>query len=317
MSTAVATSLSPPVTPGKDSLSDPTPPSSKPAQPAHFPRVVEHAPRAPTPSRGGCRVEKLQIKVEDVPDGTFVAFLHCPIDYPPPEVDTRARRVGAILLSGAGGGVTGPSGIYLSIGDKLASLPDGQAIPTLRMDYRYPARNRYCVPDVLSAMDWLQTRSDLKLTHFVLVGWSFGGAPVFTVGGADERVIGAATVASQTAETDGITKMSPRAPVLLIHGTGDRTLSPRCSQALYDMYGDHPRGRRTLKLFPGDDHALTRNSKTADKMICEFIMECAGGQTQGDRVRAQIAADLGPDSVEEKKDTMQKGCDLKGPEHLE
>ncbi|WWC88942.1 uncharacterized protein L201_003857 [Kwoniella dendrophila CBS 6074] len=280
------------------------------SQPSKFPSDVEHAPRVATSSHSGCKTEKLQIKVNDGHDGSFTAFFHRPDDSSGNSIST----VGVILLSGAGGGVTGPSGIYLSIADKLASLPDGQAIPTLRMDYRYPARNKYCVSDVFAPMDWLQIESKLDINRFVLVGWSFGGAPAFTVGGKDKRVIGVATVASQTAETEGIKEFAP-APVLLLHGTGDRTLSPRCSERLYEMYGS-TKGQRTLHLFPDDDHALTRNSKNAEEMICEFIVKCAGIALDT-KVKNNIEADLGPDTVEEKIGIMKKGGDLGGLEHVE
>ena len=135
----------------------------------------------------------------------------------------------AILLSGASGGLVGRSGIYLSMADKLANLNCG--IPVMRMDYRYPARNKYCVPDLVAAMDYLQNR--YAVSRFVLGGWSYGGAPVFTVGEQDSRATDCATVASQTAETDGIIEVAKKQkPTLLLHGTGDRTLSPSCSERL-------------------------------------------------------------------------------------
>jgi len=177
-------------------------------------------------------------------------------------------------MSGASGGVAGPSSIYISIGDKMASLRRG--IPVLRMDYRYPARNKYCVADVVAAMDFLQRT--LGVSRFVLVGWSFGGAPVMTVGGQDDRVVECAAIASQSAETEGIEHVAAKSlPLLLLHGTGDRTLSHECSEGLLERY------RRCveddmgfLKLFDGDDHALTRNSGKAEAMLCAFVMRCAG-----------------------------------------
>ncbi|WWC94406.1 hypothetical protein V866_001248 [Kwoniella sp. B9012] len=301
----------------RDSLSTSSPPDQAPSQPSKYPKSLEHAPRAIKPALGGCQTDTLQIEVDDSQGGgSFVAFLHRPVSDPSSTTSSSTRNchVGAILLSGAGGGVTGPSGIYLSIADKLASLPDGQAIPTLRMDYRYPARNKYCVPDVLSAMDWLQYKSGLGLSHFVLGGWSFGGAPVFTVGGKDRRVISAVTIASQTAETEGIRQLAP-SPVLLLHGTGDRTLSHSCSERLYQQYGS-TQGERTMHLFPGDDHALTRNSKKAEELICEFIVRCAG-VSMGDTVKHKLEEDLGPDTKRDKVEIMEKGGDLNGSERIE
>ena len=203
----------------------------------------------------------------------------------------------------------GPSSIYLSLADKLASLK--HPIPSLRLDYRFPARNKHCVRDVLTAMNLLE--SEYKFSKFVLVGWSFGGAPVFTVGGMDQRVVGCATVASQTAGTEGIRDLAPR-PVLLLHGTGDRTLSHSCSERLFKMYGD--KGERELKLFEGDDHALTGNSLEAERRIGEFVLRCVGVR-KGDMHEDEEV--LGEELVggEERIELMRKGGDLRRNESVE
>ncbi|KAK5200139.1 hypothetical protein LTS13_003325 [Exophiala xenobiotica] len=252
-----------------------------------------------------CTVQKLSIPVgarEKVP-----GFLHLPANYSPNQPGSIPAA--AILLSGAGGGLTGPSAMYLSMGDKLASLQRG--VPVLRLDYRYPADTNPCVKDVISAMDYME--ETYSINRFVLVGWSFGGAPVFTVGGREsERVVGCATVASQTAATSGIRYLPPR-PVLLLHGTGDATLSHRCSQNLYDSYG--PTGDRTLKLFPGDNHALSKNSLEAEVLLCNFIAKCVGLKIEdGDQDRI-VGKPLVP--AEKKVPLMQKGGDLKGEEKVE
>jgi len=78
--------------------------------------------------------------VQDGIDGTVPGFLHVPQNYQRDGSEGH-ENTAAILLSGAGGGVVGPSSIYLSMGDKLAHLRNG--IPVLRMDYRFPARNEY------------------------------------------------------------------------------------------------------------------------------------------------------------------------------
>lgn len=258
---------------------------------------LEHA----APSSLRPTVQSFNLKVKDGVDGTVPAFLHLP--------STNQSSTAAILLSGAGGGVVGPSSIYLSIADKLASLRQG--LPVLRMDYRVPARNKYCVPDVLAAMDYLQTHH--QISRFVLVGWSFGGAPVFTVGGQDERVVGCATVASQTAETEGVRAVGRRGvPLLLLHGTGDKTLSPQCSKMLYERYG--PKGDRTVHYFEGDDHALTRNSAEADRMLCEFIARIAGADV---RVDEKEVLDKELVGGEEKIEKMKQGGDLRGGERVE
>ncbi|MCJ1254951.1 hypothetical protein MMC24_002767 [Lignoscripta atroalba] len=253
-----------------------------------------------------CNVEPLSIKVADGPDGAVAAFLHLPQEYTRGQTEGKTRTA-AVLLSGAGGGVVGPSSIYLSMAEKLASLQDG--IPVMRLDYRFPARNKYCVADVHSAMKYLEDR--YAVARFVLVGWSFGGAPVFTVGGSDKRVVGCATVASQTADTDGIRSLSPT-PVLLLHGTGDRTLDPICSRRLYQAYGSM--GHRDLQLFDRDDHALTRNAEKAEEMLSRFILKCAGidiGKKESKFVKETLVGD------EERVELMKRGGDLKGEESIE
>lgn len=273
---------------------------------------LEHSPAVDkiiSANKQLCTVKSLEIKVHDEQDGTVSGFLHLPQNYRREQSEGR-EQTAALLLSGAGGGVAGPSSIYLSMGDKLASLRKG--IPVLRMDYRFPARNKYCVPDVLAAMKYLE--NGYAISRFVLVGWSFGGAPVFTVAGQDDRVVGCATVASQTAETEGIRQAGIKnVPLLLLHGTGDRTLSQRCSQNLYDMYGN--RGDRNIKLFDGDDHALTKNSMKAEELLCDFIMRCAGVDIAEDERRNVVRKPLLDEK--DKIEKMQQGGDLRGQESIE
>ncbi|KAL8895491.1 MAG: hypothetical protein Q9207_008149, partial [Kuettlingeria erythrocarpa] len=215
----------------KTSLSTASPPPSSPHGLPSDPSVIRPQKLSPltAASKAPPSTESLTIKVHDSLDGAVPGVLHLPHIFTKAQNPSIHSRTAAILLSGAGGGLVGPSSIYLGLATKLASLRDG--IPTLRLDYRYPARNKYCVADVHAAMNYLSKTH--SVTRFVLVGWSFGGAPVFTVGGSDPRVVGCATVASQTAETEGVRRLPPR-PVLLMHGTEDQTLDPWCSRSLYE-----------------------------------------------------------------------------------
>jgi hypothetical protein len=251
----------------KTSLS--TTPTTSSSNMLDYQETESSAPDADPNDQRLCTVKRVSIKVGDSRGGSVVGFLHLPADYEAVKYNAKSITA-AILLSGARGGLVGPSSMYLAIGDKLASLDQG--IPALRLDYRFPARNKYCVQDVYAAMNMLE--KDYAVSKFVLVGWSFGGAPVFTVGGAErERVAGCATVASQMAEAGGIQTLNPR-PLLLLHGTADETLSSEYSENLYRAYG--PGGDRGIHLFEGDDHALTRNTAEAGDMLCKFVMKCAG-----------------------------------------
>ncbi|KAI4172406.1 MAG: hypothetical protein LQ346_008604, partial [Caloplaca aetnensis] len=185
----------------KTSLSTTSPPPSSPHRLPSDPSLIRPQKLSPLPgaNKAPPSTESLTIKVNDDLNGAVPGVLHLPHTSTNTQNPSSHSRTAAILLSGVGGGLVGPSSIYLGLATKLASLRDG--IPALRLDYRYPARNKYCVADVHAAMNYLENTH--SVTRFVLVGWSFGGAPVFTVGGSDPRVVGCATVASQTAETEG------------------------------------------------------------------------------------------------------------------
>jgi hypothetical protein len=290
-----------------------------------------HPPNAAQSHLKRSLARNIEIPVHDPLDHAAPAILHEPTTY----ISSIAKGAAVVLISGAGGGVSGPAGepnllcmiatismadrtrtslsllagIYPSLAHKFASL---LAIPCVRLDYRQPARNRYCTPDVLASMDSLAAR--FGSTQFVLVGWSFGGAPCFTVAAREPtRVVGVATVASQTAETDGVAQLAPR-PLLLLHGTGDTTLSPRCAQSLYHAYGEHPKGQREMRLFDGDDHGLTKNAVEVEKLIFGFAARCLGLHVDT-AAEEKAGRDL-VGSVEERVREMQEGHDLENGEHL-
>lgn len=268
-----------------------------------------HLSRLEAAASTRAHVEPLSIDVDDEQDGFVPAFLHLPADF-----DTKPgrqplppqhHRTAAVLLSGAGGGVAGPSSIYLSLACKLASL--GRGIPVLRLDYRYPARTAACVGDARAGMAYL--RDMYGLDRFVLVGWSFGGAVVFSAAADDARVVGCAAVASQAAGADGIRRLAPR-PLLLVHGSGDNTLAVGCSQRLWHMYGE--RGDRQLQVFQGDNHSLAGNAETVEQMLCEFVARCAGVPVGADERRKVVGLELVDGG--ERKRLMERGGDLRAPE---
>ena len=153
-----------------------------------------------------------------------------------------------MLVSGAGGGVEGPSGVYPELAERLRAA----GITVLRLDYRQPNDLPECTHDVLAALDALGGRG---MERAVLVGWSFGGAVVISAGAASERVVGVATVASQTYGTEDVGALSPEKSLLLIHGTADRTLPAELSRQLYARAGEP----KELVLYPGDGHGIERH----------------------------------------------------------
>ena len=157
-------------------------------------------------------------------------------------------RAAAVLVSGAGGGVAGPSGVYGDLAGRLRA--DG--VTALCLDYRKPNDLPQCTHDLLAALDALGRGG---IERAVLVGWSFGGAVVISAGASSERVVGVATVASQTYGTEEVGDLSPEKSLLLIHGTADRTLPAQLSRHLYDRAGE----LTELSLYPCDVHGIERH----------------------------------------------------------
>lgn len=111
---------------------------------------------------------------------------------------------------------------------------------------------------------------------------------------------------------DGIRAVARRGvPILLLHGTGDRTLSPSCSESLYRIYGREARGgHRDIRLFDNDDHALTRNSLQAEKLLCVFIMKQTGEEIGQQEQLGLVQKPLMDQKAKVEK--MKQGGDLYG-----
>jgi len=166
-----------------------------------------------------------------------------------------------ILVSGAGGGLFGPGGIYTELGKKLCS----KGVCTLQLDYRSPNKLPLCVEDVEAAINVLVKLHGVKQVS--LVGWSFGGAVVINAG-LNAYVVAVSTIASQTSGTEHVSKLTPK-PLLLLHGTGDTTLTDKCSRILYQ----HANDPKEIVLYPGDNHGLTQNSKGVIEKLIKWSLD--------------------------------------------
>ncbi|KAJ5765671.1 hypothetical protein N7520_005230 [Penicillium odoratum] len=205
--------------------------------PLHAPAIDPSTPKL-------CIANKVNIKVSE-PQGHYTpAIIHePPIIYQSQSYNQFDKRTGAVVLvSGAGGGVSGPGGIYPSLADKIALL---LSIPCIRLDYRTPAEKGPCIADIHAALDHLHEKY---------------GAQNFL------------------------------------------------------LYGD--RGDRRIRLFPGDDHGLTRNAVLVERKIFVFAARCLGLQriVDGD-VLEQAGIDL-VGGREERVKEMELGRDLENGERL-
>jgi dienelactone hydrolase len=175
--------------------------------------------------------------------------------------DDEGATSAVVMVSGAFGGVAGPSGTYPALARRLS----GVEIAALRLDYREPANMNECVYDLDTGLDKLRGRGFVR---FALVGWSFGGAVVISSGVAHEDVVGVATLASQTAGTAAVGRLAPRS-LLLLHGTADLDLPDRCSRYLYQEAGEPKR----LVLFEGDNHQFSRSYAEVAQTLFDWAVE--------------------------------------------
>jgi dienelactone hydrolase len=169
---------------------------------------------------------------------------------------------GVIYMHGVGGGTHGPSNIYHQLAEDLQK----SGISSLLILCRHDSDLDECISDVLACVDYLDKK--FHINKIGLIGWSFGGAVVISAAAADDRVKTVVTVASQSYGTHDVGKIAPR-PVLIIHGTGDKTLSYECSVDIADR-ADQP---KKLVLFPGADHGISQNKDEMHKLVRDWFRE--------------------------------------------
>jgi len=163
-----------------------------------------------------------------------------------------------VLVSGALGGVAGPSGAYPALARRLQAARSA----ALRLDYRKPGSMNECVYDVDAGLDELRHRG---VKQFAVIGWSFGGAVAIRSGVAHSDVLGVATLASQTAGADAVSRLAPRS-LLLLHGTADQVLPDWCSRYLYEEASEPKR----LVLCDGDGHEFSRSRAEVVQILFEW-----------------------------------------------
>jgi pimeloyl-ACP methyl ester carboxylesterase len=167
-----------------------------------------------------------------------------------------------IYMHGVGGGTHGPSNIYHALAEDLQR----SGLSSLLIECRYDSDYDECVSDVLACIDYLDM--DHQIDKIGLIGWSFGGAIVIAAAAADGRVKTVVTVASQSYGTKGVGQIAPR-PILLIHGTGDKTLTFECSVDIAKRAGEP----KKLVLFPGADHGISEDKKEMYELVREWFLK--------------------------------------------
>jgi dienelactone hydrolase len=174
--------------------------------------------------------------------------------------DAEGALSAVVMVSGARGGVAGPSGAYPAVAGRLQAA----GIAALRLNYRIPTHMNECVYDLDAGLDELRDRG---FGRFALVGWSFGGAVVISSAVAQGDVVGVATLASQTAGTAAVSRLAPRS-LLLLHGTADEVLPNECSHYLYAEASEPKR----LILYEGDGHEFSRSHAKVVTTLFEWAV---------------------------------------------
>lgn len=167
----------------------------------------------------------------------------------------------ALCVSGAIGGLDGPSTLYARIG---LDLPR-QEISVARMDYRLPNDFAECLLDAMAGLAFLKGMGHRRVT---LIGHSFGGAVAINAGTLNPIVSTVIAISSQLAGAHVVGDLTPR-PLLLIHGTADSILPHESSQALYQWAGEP----KTLKLFPDADHRLSQVAEELVELVEQWLMD--------------------------------------------
>ncbi len=156
-----------------------------------------------------------------------------------------SRRLGAVWVGGAGGGLDGPArGLYPEACRRLQRV----GVAGLRLHYRYPNELQECVLDTLLGVEFLAHEG---IQRVALVGHSFGGAVVIAAAAVSERVGAVVPMSTQTYGTDLAPRLAPR-PLLLVHGTNDEVLPDACSRQVFARAGEP----KELRLYRGARHGL-------------------------------------------------------------
>lgn len=166
-----------------------------------------------------------------------------------------------IYIGGVGGGTHGPANIYHPLAESLLS----ENISSMLIDCRYNTDLDECISDVLACIEYLD--KEHRMGCIGLIGWSFGGAVVISAAEKDERVKTVVTAASQSGGTEGVGRM--HASIMLMHGTGDRTLPYSCSEDI----AARAHQPKKLVLFPWADHGISQYRDEMFNMVREWMLE--------------------------------------------
>jgi pimeloyl-ACP methyl ester carboxylesterase len=166
-----------------------------------------------------------------------------------------------LCLSGALGGVDGPSKLYPRLG---ASVPQ-QGITVTRLNYRVPNEFGECVLDTVAGLTFLKAMQDDRLA---IIGHSFGGAVAINAGTLSPEVKTVIGISSQLFGAHVAGELAPRA-LLLLHGTADEVLPAECSERIFE----NSQEPKVLRLFTGVGHRFAEAPDELFECVRDWLAE--------------------------------------------
>jgi pimeloyl-ACP methyl ester carboxylesterase len=202
--------------------------------------------------------------------------------FDPPET-----AAGIVLAGGFGPGFDSPRATRVGpaapnpdrLYDWLAADLRERGVASVHVKYRHPADLDRAVEDVMRGLAFLRKRAgESNLRRVALVGFSFGGAVVLRAAVEEESrgnpIATVVTLSSQRLATECVGRL--RAPLLAVHGTGDRVLPAENSAAIVA----EARTETRLVMVPDAGHRLsevlseTGGEAGPDRQVGEFAREC-------------------------------------------
>ena len=173
---------------------------------------------------------------------------------------------GVVWVGGIGGGWDTPArGLYPRLARALAD----EGIASLRVRFRHRTDFEESVHDVLAGLQFLRERGAEALG---IVGHSFGGAVAIHAGALTPRARAVVALATQSAGTALVHELAGRCGLMLVHGTADGILPPRCSEQVYEL-AEEP---KHLVLFEGAGHVLDEVADPLATMTAAWLRDHLG-----------------------------------------
>lgn len=170
-------------------------------------------------------------------------------------------QYGAIWVGGVGGNWDTPArGLYPRLCEELLA----DRIASLRINFRNPQNLPEAVFDVRAGVTYLREQG---INQLALTGHSFGGAVVIQAAAAEPDVRTVVTLATQSYGVELVTQLASRCSILLLHGTNDPVLSPRCSQYTHSLAAEP----KKLILYPGAGHGLDEVADAVHTVVGDWI----------------------------------------------